>query len=186
MILSLVSISTDIFLVMKITFTPVLYLEIWHDYFIGQTENLDSLPDRYDVSEAIALIPTSECEKTLRNLRWIFRPQPYGALLLAHVDKEGDIISPIVPIDTNARLTFWMVVRDSNFSNYTNLPITSSKDRIFYFSNCHNNQVDVDGSSDEKIIFLTKPLKGDHVVNGQKTTLRLKKLPSIDCRHQSR
>ena len=27
--------------------------------------------------------------------------------------------------------------------------------------------------------------KGDHVVNGQKTTLRLKKLPSIDCRHQS-
>ena len=28
-------------------------------------------------------------------------------------------------------------------------------------------------------------LAGDHVVNGQKTTLRLKKLPSIDCRHQS-
>ena len=27
--------------------------------------------------------------------------------------------------------------------------------------------------------------RGDHVVNGQKTTLRLKSLSSIDCRHQS-
>ena len=158
MILSLISIGTDAFLVMRTTFTPILHLEIWHDYFLGQPVDLDSLPNQYDVSEAIALIPTSECEKTLRNLRWLFRSQPYGALLLAQVvDKANDILSPIVPIDLNVRLTFWMMVRDSNFSNYTNLPLTSTRDRLYYFSNLPGKEVGAFGKN--KRLFLTQPHK---------------------------
>ncbi|AFY70345.1 hypothetical protein Pse7367_2077 [Thalassoporum mexicanum PCC 7367] len=148
---------------MNVSFKPILRLEIWHDYYLGQLDGLDTLPANYDISEAIALIPTFHCQHVLRNLRWLFRPQPYGATLLAHIDATEDThansettettgLIPIVPIDPNTKLTFWLVVRDRNFANYTNLSLDSSGERIYYFSNQWGNR-----SGDR--LFLTQPLQ---------------------------
>lgn len=146
----------------KFKFQPILKLEIWHDYYLGKPNNLSSLPAGYDISEAIALIPTQECQKTLRNLRWLFRPQSYGAVLLAHVDTRAEGLTPIVPIDKNVRLTFWMELRDSNFSNYTNLPLESSRNYIYYFSNLSDNPPTAStkkrSAIKESSLFLTQPL----------------------------
>lgn len=143
---------------MKLTFKPILRLEIWHDYYLNQAKGIDALPVGYNVAEAIALIPTQECQSVLRNLRWLARPQPYGAMLLAQIDTRDQPshpndteLEPVVAIDAEVRLTFWLVVRDRNFSNYTNLPLDTPSNHIYYFSNRLGNQV-----GDR--LFLTHPL----------------------------
>ncbi|MEB3357921.1 MAG: hypothetical protein VKK04_14420 [Synechococcales bacterium] len=56
-----------------------------------------------------------------------------------------------MPIDTFTRLTFWLVVRDRHFANYTNLPFIPLLNRIYYFSNLSTNA--------DNHLFLTRPLK---------------------------
>jgi hypothetical protein len=147
---------------MKLAFKPILRLEIWHDYYLDQVKGVDTLPVGYNIAEAIALIPTQECQSVLRNLRWLVRNQPYGAIVLAQIDTcdqpsrpaaelEPIGLKPVVSINTEVRLTFWMVVRDRNFTNYTNLPLDISNNHIYHFSNRSGNQV-----GDR--LFLTCPL----------------------------
>jgi hypothetical protein len=138
---------------MNVAFRSILNLEIWHDYYLGQSEQLDALPAQYHISDTIALIPTRECQTMLRNLRWLVREQPSGAVLLAHIDASAvtDGLMPIVALDTSTCLTFWLVVRDRNFANYTNLPLDAPRNRIYYFSNRPGSQV---GNH----LFLTQPL----------------------------
>ncbi|MFK8185235.1 MAG: hypothetical protein AB8B99_17825 [Phormidesmis sp.] len=155
---------------MGIVFEPILTLEVWHDYFLGPLNGSGNsakqqLPAQYDISQAIALVPTVECQKALKQMRWLFRPQPYGGVILAQVDAASQVSSqasgqasgqkslkPFVEIDSSTRLTFWMVVRDRNFANYTNLSLKPARDRIYYFSNQFNNQ------SDDSL-YLTQPLE---------------------------
>ncbi len=143
---------------MKLAFKPILRLEIWHDYYLDPVRGVDGLPAGYDVSAAIALIPTQECQRALRNLRWLVRTQPYGAVVLAQVDtttEPSDVdktgLIPIVPVDAMTRLTFWLVIRDRHFANYTNLPLDTPARHCYYFSNQTGNQV-----GDR--LFLTQPL----------------------------
>ncbi len=143
---------------MKLAFKPILRLEIWHDYYLNQVKGVDALPVGFDVAEAIALIPTQECQSVLRNFRWLVRPQPYGAIVLAQINThdqpsrpDAAELEPVVPIDAEVRLTFWLVVRDRNFANYTNLPLDTPSNHIYYLSNRSGNQV-----GDR--LFLTRPL----------------------------
>ncbi|MCY7394306.1 MAG: hypothetical protein LH647_23255, partial [Leptolyngbyaceae cyanobacterium CAN_BIN12] len=55
-----------------------------------------------------------------------------------------------VPINQPYRLTFWLVVRDRYFANFTNLTLSTNQNQIYYFSNLTNNQ--------GHALFLTKPL----------------------------
>jgi hypothetical protein len=94
----------------------------------------------------------------LQNLRWLVRAQPFGIVLLAQIDStaatsdSGAVgFNPIVSIDASARLTFWLVVRDPNFANYTNLFLDAPSNHLYYFSNRSGNQV-----GDR--LFLTQPL----------------------------
>lgn len=143
---------------MSILHKPILKLEIWHDYFLGPKAQTE-LPDDYDISAAIALIPTAECQKNLKNLRWLIRAQPYGLALLAHVNSDARTtgkLTPIVSINAETRLTFWLVVRDRNFANYTNLPLSAPRDQLYYFSNTFGNSSAVTGNNPE--LFLSQPL----------------------------
>ena len=143
---------------MKLAFKPILRLEIWHDYYLNQVKGVDALPVGFNVTEAIALIPTQECQRVLRNLRWLVRTQPYGAIVLAQINThdqpsrpDAAELEPVVPIDAEVRLTFWLVVRDRNFANYTNLPLDTPSNHIYYLSNRFGNQM-----GDR--LFLTRPL----------------------------
>jgi hypothetical protein len=146
---------------MNVSFEPVLRLEIWHDFFLGQPDNPETLPANYDISNTIALVPTRECQTHLKNLRWIFRPQPYGMLLLAQVSPEhepaarqsvspSDGFKPFIPVDPNLRLTFGLAIKDSTFTNYTNLPIAPPpgkpsnflRNQVYYFSNWQGSEAD--------------------------------------------
>lgn len=138
---------------MQIIFEPILHIELWHDYFIEPSYQGSILPQNYSISGHLDLVPTQECQKQLRNLRWLFRPQPYGAILLAHLNFNQDNqpqgsnsnagkLTPIIPIDSNVKLTFWLVVKADKFANYTNLPLDAHRNKFYYFSNQSNNFTD--------------------------------------------
>jgi hypothetical protein len=136
---------------MKVLYQKILDLEIWHDYYLGQP-NPPKLPSTgYDISDMLALVPTPECLRLLRNLRWLFRPQPRGASIFAHVEQSssGDFRT-LLPVNRPERLTFWLVVRDRYFANFTNLSLGANRQQIYYFSNLWGNQ--------GHALFLTQPL----------------------------
>lgn len=136
----------------KILYKKILNLELWHDYYLGQPAPPEVLPVRYDISDMLTLVPTSDCLRVLQNLRWVFRPQLQGGAVFANVD-EGGVLNTFqtrIPINRPYRLTFWLVVRDRYFTNFTNLPLTTSQNQIYYFSNLSNNQ--------GHALFLTQPL----------------------------
>ncbi|MDJ0674769.1 MAG: hypothetical protein QNJ36_05220 [Calothrix sp. MO_167.B42] len=140
---------------MKILYKKILNLELWHDYYIGQP-NPPTLPATdYEISDMLALVPTANCQQVLQNLRWVFRPQPRGGNIFAYVKEvnPGDVNTDFqtqITVDRPYRLTFWLVVRDRYFANYTNLPLSPPPQQIYYFSNLSNNQ--------GHALFLTQPL----------------------------
>jgi len=136
---------------MKILYKKILNLELWHDFYLGQPNRPGSLPNNYDISRTLALVPTQECLRVLANLRWVFRPQLYGASLFANVNAAPSGQFPtIFPIDRVYRLTFWLVVSDRYFANFTNLSLINSRNQIYYFSNLSGNE--------GHALFLTQPL----------------------------
>jgi hypothetical protein len=139
---------------MKILYKQILNLELWHDYYLGQPDS-PTLATDYEISEILTLVPTVHCQQVLKNLRWVFRSQPWGASIFACVEKVnlGDTNTNFqsqIPVDRPYLLTFWLVVRDRYFSNYTNLPLSTPGQQIYYFSNLSANQ--------SHALFLTQPL----------------------------
>lgn len=172
---------------MKILYKNILNLELWHDYFLGQPNPPSLSTADYAISEMLTLVPTNNCQKVLKNLRWVFRPQPYGGSIFTSVTEVNpqDIntyFQTQIPIDSPRRLTFWLVVRDHYFTNYTNLPLSSPRQQIYYFSNLSGNQ----GHD----LFLTKTLPvyaanttyelGQLVTHDGKTLEALRNHTSID------
>ena len=160
----------------QIIYKKILSLELWHDYYLGQPDPPGLLPDSYDISDLLALIPTSDCLRVLKNLRWVFRPQPQGATVFANVDEvtPGNFQTQ-VSINQPYRLTFWLVVRDRYFTNFTNLPLSTTQNQIYYFSNLTNNQ--------GHALFLTQPLSvyaaGTEYHLGQMVTLSRNTLEAL-------
>jgi hypothetical protein len=134
----------------QIIYKKILNLELWHDYYLGQPDP-PALPNNYDISDLWTLVPTSDCLRVLKNLRWVFRSQRQGATIFANVNEVGSgDFQTQVPIDEPYRLTFWLLVRDRYFTNFTNLSLTTSQNQIYYFSNLSQNQ--------GHALFLTQPL----------------------------
>lgn len=132
-------------------YKKILNIDFWHDFYLGQPDPQKSLPSNYDISGILTLVPTPECLRVLRNLHWIFRPQPRGASIFAQVvEVSPSVFQTVFTIDRPFRLTFWLVVRDRYFANFTNLPLTTNRNQIYYFSNLSGNQ--------GQALFLTQPL----------------------------
>lgn len=141
---------------MNILYKKLLNLELWHDYYLGQPNPSQPLSEDYDVSDIVAIVPTPECERILKNLRWRFRKHRSGAIVFAEVDPVSPgIFQTKFPIDRPYQLSFWLVVRDARFANFTNLPLGSFRHLIYYVSNLSDNQ-------QNDTLFLTKPLQPYH------------------------
>lgn len=139
---------------MKILYKKGITLELWHDFYLGQPSPLLlDLPGDYTISACLTLVPTQDSARILRNLRWVFRPQAAGANLFVDVAETAldDQFQSVVSVDKPYRLSFWLIVNDRYFSNYTNLPLANSQHQIYYFSNQWNNQQD-------SVVFLSQPL----------------------------
>ncbi|MFN6570930.1 hypothetical protein [Dendronalium sp. ChiSLP03b] len=132
-------------------YKKILNLDLWHDFYLGQPDPPESPPRNYDISSMLTVVPTPDCLRVLRNFRWVFRPQPRGASIFAQVVQTSpDAFRTLLAIDRPLRLTFWLVVRDRYFANFTNLSLTATRQQLYYFSNLSGNQ--------GHALFLTQPL----------------------------
>ena len=160
---------------MKILYKTLLDLELWHDYYLGKSNfdglvyDIDSISN-YNVSNFLELIPTPECSKILKSLRWAFRSKPEGGSIFASVDEvtpnvpETDF-KTVISISRPYRLTFWLTARNQNFANFTNLPLDIGSNQFFYFSNLSNNKQEYSiedsngGNATRIFLFLTESLQ---------------------------
>lgn len=169
---------------MKILYKKGLALELWHDFYLGQPSPPPlALPNNYTIADCLNLIPSEDSVRLLRNLRWVFRPQPAGANLFVNVTETGsdEQFQPVVSVSQPYRLTFWLTVKNSYFLNYTNLPLADVQHQIYYFSNQRNNQ-------QNGTVFLSQPLptyaSGEGYPLGQLVShgdLTLEALRSLDA-----
>lgn len=111
---------------------------IHHDYALNLGEEIfDEMPaadksvqlSRYDFSSIVEVIPTSETVKLLKNQRWILRTNNEGIRIMAAV--TADPKEPFIPISDNLALSFVMRVKDSYFSNFTDLALDSKRMLLF-------------------------------------------------------
>lgn len=134
----------------QIIYQKILDLQLWHDYYLGQP-NPPKLPDNYDIADLLTLVPTSDCLRTLKNLRWVYRPHNAGGQIFAKVKPmTADDFATEFPLNESYQLNFWLMVRNPYFVNFTNLPLTTVPNSIYYFSNLSNNK--------DHNLFLTRPL----------------------------
>lgn len=160
---------------MKILYKTLLDLELWHDFYLGESDLNELVYDinsisNYDISDFLELTPTLECSKILKSLRWAFRSKSGGGSIFASVDEiipdvPDTDFKTVVSINRPYRLTFWLTARNQNFANLTNLPLDIGSNQFFYFSNLSNNKQeysieDSSGDSATKIfLFLTESLQ---------------------------
>lgn len=104
-------------------FAAVFKISIQHDY---HTDNS---------GRGLELVPTAETQRRLARCGWLFREQG-GQYTLAAETENGTPALRVQPLPLHC-LRFWLVVRDALFYNYTNLPATAVKNRL-YFSNGHS------------------------------------------------
>lgn len=156
---------------MQILYKPILNIHLWHDYALGQPEMPYELAPNYGVSDILTLRPTKACEKTLKNLRWVARSHPQGLTLFAEVEAVAPNNSDTdyrtkIPVDRPTRLSFWLEVKDPNFANFTNLPLTAANNqKIYYFSNVsgstqsYDRETESGGTETVEYLFLSQPLQ---------------------------
>ncbi|MDJ0728832.1 MAG: hypothetical protein QNJ33_02460 [Crocosphaera sp.] len=124
----------------QIIYQPLLHIQLWHDYILGQPDP-PTLPDSYDISDLFTLVPTSECVRTLKNLRWVYRPNNRGGQIFAQVKAvDAENFATQFPIKEPHQLTFWLIIKNPYFANFSNLPLTTPGNTLYYFSNLSNNQ----------------------------------------------
>ena len=124
----------------QIIYQPLFHIQLWHDYILGQPDP-PTLPDSYDISNLFTLVPTSECLRTLKNLRWVYRSDNRGGQIFAQVKAvDAENFATQFPIKEPHQLTFWLIVKNPYFANFSNLPLTTPINALYYFSNLSNNQ----------------------------------------------
>ena len=105
------------------SFQKLFGISMLHEFFA------DKLPRQLNI------IPTEECRRTMRNYKLIFKAKEGGCLVLSRSDEAGNIL---FKPEACLKLSFAIQARDSFFINYTNLPLTSTKN-VYYFNNLEEN-----------------------------------------------
>ena len=106
------------------TYTELLHIDIMHNYY-----NDGTCPD-------FSIVPTPECSNILEGHRIIVKNKINGIQLVLPVNKDK---TPFIDLSGISKLTFYMMLNEMAFSNYTNLsPVIDNK--IY----CYTNKEDPD------------------------------------------
>lgn len=141
---------------MELVFKKLLEVKILHDYYLkGLDEKKFSVwPSNYNILYDIEIIPTVECARLLNDHQIVFKPGPRGFSLYIRVTKSDlsdNEFRTFIYLSSDVKLTFLIRIKNSFFSNYTNLRLTGEGNYLYYFSNLSDNVI-------SNIPFLTKPL----------------------------
>jgi acyl-CoA-binding protein len=166
-------------------------LNIWHHYFLNKggvsfvdprkmtDEERIRLLSRYNVHRFFEIKPTSSCKETLKNHQLILKNTPTGILVGTKTEQgNGGKIRPWIPPQEQDKFTFILTVKDPKFYNYTDLPLSVEKHKIYYF----NNWID---QPDFLIDLTTEPSPGNNFVNASHELQVLQPLHNIEISGQA-
>ncbi|MBD2700748.1 hypothetical protein IC229_08875 [Spirosoma sp. BT702] len=116
----------------KFGYDILFSIRLLHDYYEGATSDM-------------TIVPTADCEETLRNHGLLFRSISGGGLILFSLNEKNEIHRKIQAL---SRFRFLIILRNATFNNFTNLSYPAKKlgRKIYYFSNVANNGV-IDAST---------------------------------------
>ncbi len=134
------------------TYRKMLNLEVMNRYY----RNLQS-PD-------LDFSPSADCRRILSRYGMAFRKTGNGFSLYAEVNEDGKLKKPV---EDNLRLTFFGILNNNSFENFTDLPLERGQKEKFIFNNLAVNSQSLFGSGETSLLLN----QGDHV-----TSLDLRKI----------
>jgi hypothetical protein len=113
---------------MKIQFNSLFDVEILHNYYqSGHVQNLD-------------IIPSVTCQRLLTNFGLLFKKTSKGFTVLYEIiDESNGDSHPLKPITENVRFTFLLQSRNPYLVNFSDLPLQTPANHLFYLNNMNNN-----------------------------------------------
>ncbi len=120
-------------------YKKLITLTILHNYYVS------------GICKDFSIIPTEETISLLNGYRLKLKATPTGFFIL-YQSRDG---SPVVPVDTDIKLTFMLVSNNTALFNFTELPLLSNSNSIYLLENnsmseplvLSNNQVELFGST---------------------------------------
>ncbi len=125
----------------KITYTTLFEVQLLHNYFLndgGTTfASMDPAEQEtqlglYDISEFIDIIPSVDTATIMNGHKIVAKTTKSGLAVYCKVSEE-DEDEPFITLEDELQLTFILKLKDSIFSNYTELDF--SQVGPFYFGN---------------------------------------------------
>jgi hypothetical protein len=114
----------------QVGFTRLLSVQVSHDF--------------YESGESSDFIirPSEECKRVLANLKILFQPTNTGFILATQTVEQinSGTYRPFINMNRPFRLTFYLIVKKSEILTYTDLPIETGQNNIFYLTNRFNKQ----------------------------------------------
>jgi hypothetical protein len=124
----------------SIKYKPVFEVQILHDFFLNkgnQQFNAMNEMDKkrrlkvYDFSRFLQVILATETLQEIIGRKLVFRISPTGFSVWS---KTNDLYMPETEIEDNLSFTFFLIVSNPVFFNYTAIGLENS-DKLFYLSN---------------------------------------------------
>ena len=127
---------------MQSLYRKLLEVEIRHDYFQLPTPGTN-YPADYDISAIIEIVPSMKTAKLMRDHRLLFKQTRTGFTIYAAAEfiNSGTGYATIIDADSDVWLSFYWMLRDSRFVNYTNHRLNEKDKKIYYFSNRTGSQL---------------------------------------------
>ncbi|MEM6966419.1 MAG: hypothetical protein AAF573_16770 [Bacteroidota bacterium] len=107
--------------------------------FYGKTQEQKAeelLANNFNIASDLKIEPTEACEKILKNHRLKFKITPWGFIVgvETRTNATGEVF-PFLPIDIGTTFHFKMKLKNSNWTNVSNVKLKPTTRANFYFSN---------------------------------------------------
>jgi hypothetical protein len=132
---------------LHIIYKNLFEIKLFHHYFLDKGEEIwdameqeekDKIEALYDIRDIFEIIPTPDCINVLESHYCIFKNTSSGILvgIKAKPDKIQPLhFNPFVPLSKDLTFRFLIRLKDTNFKNYTALPLQGNSGTMFIFKN---------------------------------------------------
>ncbi len=126
---------------MQSLYRALLEVEIRHDYFLLPIAGTNYTTD-YDIAAFLEIIPSLQTAMLMRDHRMIFKSTQTGFTIYAEAEFINTATghATLIDVDPNLSLSFYWIIRDYRFTNYTNHRLNEKGKKIYYFSNRTSSQ----------------------------------------------
>lgn len=144
---------------MDYVYQKLLEVKIWHDYLLTKDSFPQELPNSYDINDIFEIVPSPITVNLLDAYNLIFKATKTGFMLISEVDESplGKMHNQtFIRFDERVKLSFYLILKDPYFLNYTNLSLSNSpKKQLVYVNNLNSNSLTF---GEKNLCFLSKPI----------------------------